>query len=68
MAGAVIDVARERDQTLGRLQALAARIRAREQINGLGNVGTGGTRPIAWVPFRTRKGADSTRQGRRPWA
>jgi hypothetical protein len=31
MAGAVIDIARERDQALARLQALAAEIRAHEQ-------------------------------------
>jgi hypothetical protein len=32
MAGAVIEIARERDQALARLQALAAEIRAHEQV------------------------------------
>jgi hypothetical protein len=64
MSGAVTQIARERDQALARIQALAAEIRAHEQT--LRRSIASPRRPAGQA--RVPDGADSIRRGRGPWA
>jgi hypothetical protein len=64
MSGAVSQIARERDQALARIQALAAEMRAHEQILRRSIASPRRLAGQARVP----DGADSIRTGRGPWA